>query len=147
MSIHIANCSQALLCWQNYLCVSPQLQQFIFQSLKNGHHIAGDISNESLRMQYVILWLKCHWSLFPGLQFGINQHWFSQWLGANSQQTITWTSLQTHICVTSPTEFTHLQKYHIHTTVSKMLTQYRTREQDEIWMKTYRWKRNIWMDL
>ena len=63
MSIHIANCSQALLGWKNYSCVLPQLQQFTYQSLKNGHHFAGDIFNESLRMLYVILWLKCHWSL------------------------------------------------------------------------------------
>ena len=44
-------------------------------------------------MKNFVLWFKCHWSLFLGVQLAIIQHWFRYWLGA--EQAIAWTNTDT----------------------------------------------------
>ena len=55
-------------------------------------------------MKSLVFWLKFHWSLFPGVQLIITQHWFRKWLGAGQATSHYlnqwWPSALMYICIT-----------------------------------------------
>ena len=63
-------------------------------------------SNAFSSVKKLGLWLKFHWSLFPGIQLTISHHWFRWWLGPDQGTSgylnQWWLSSLMHICITWP---------------------------------------------